>query len=230
LIVQVKGRPDRVYPLEGEEVVVGRDPRAAQLELGNVSVSRRHCRFVMAPGGAIVEDLGSQNGTMVNGSRVERHELKTGDVVGVGKFALVYLAEGREAQVYKGRLVDAMPRYFPRGAKVAEEGTFRLSARDSQALQARVDRSQVARVTDLDTRRSVRPESRVLWFGKGKDIPVAGVMGAAALAELSWTGEAHLLKRLSRMVRLEVNGNSVIEQVLKPGDLIRVGSSRFRYD
>jgi hypothetical protein len=230
LIVQVRGRPDRIYPLEGDEVVVGRDPKEAQLELGNVSVSRRHCRFVLAGGGAAVEDLGSQNGTLVNGTRIERHELKTGDVVSVGKFVLVYLGDGRDGQVYKGRLVDAMPRYYARGAKVAEDGTFRLSPRDAQALQSKVDRAEVARITDLDTRHGVRPGARVLWFGKGRDIPVEGVMGSAALAEISWTGEEHLIKRLSRMVRLDVNGNSVSEQKLKAGDLIRVAASRFRYD
>lgn len=48
-------------------------------------VSRVHCRFTLDDGGLGVEDLGSTNGTFVNGRRIERAPLMGGDTVKVGR-------------------------------------------------------------------------------------------------------------------------------------------------
>jgi pSer/pThr/pTyr-binding forkhead associated (FHA) protein len=49
-------------------------------------VSRLHCRLTSAASDqVVVEDLGSSNGTLVNGKRVDRSVLKTGDVLTVGR-------------------------------------------------------------------------------------------------------------------------------------------------
>lgn len=49
-------------------------------------VSRLHCRLTADPSDQlVVEDLGSTNGTMVNGSRVSRTVLKAGDLVTIGR-------------------------------------------------------------------------------------------------------------------------------------------------
>lgn len=53
-------------------------------------VSRLHCRFTAdASGQLIMEDLGSTNGTAVNGTPTARAVLRTGDVIGVGRIDLV---------------------------------------------------------------------------------------------------------------------------------------------
>ena len=52
-------------------------------------VSRLHCRFTALPSGELeVDDLGSTNGTFVNGRRVKRARLQAGDRVGVGRVEL----------------------------------------------------------------------------------------------------------------------------------------------
>ncbi len=49
-------------------------------------ISRVHCRLTADPSGQlVVEDLESQNGTYVNGQRVERATLKTGDQLTIGR-------------------------------------------------------------------------------------------------------------------------------------------------
>ena len=55
-------------------------------------VSRLHCRLTADEAdGLTVEDLGSTNGTSVNGERIERAALKTGDVLAVGRVAFTVL-------------------------------------------------------------------------------------------------------------------------------------------
>ncbi|MEA2271416.1 MAG: type transport system ATP-binding protein [Solirubrobacteraceae bacterium] len=70
----------------GGQVVIGRDPGAADVTLeDDPDVSRRHAAFSLAGGGVTVEDLGSTNGTLVNGQRLSGTvPLKNGDKVQVG--------------------------------------------------------------------------------------------------------------------------------------------------
>lgn len=75
--------------LRGERVVVGR-LSSSDLPLDDANVSREHAAFVAEGVGWAVEDLGSTNGTTVNGERVERRRLREGDVVQIGLTRLVY--------------------------------------------------------------------------------------------------------------------------------------------
>ena len=68
----------------GTECVIGRSTDA-DFVVEDVGVSRRHCRVLVGEGGYHVEDLGSRNGTFVNGARVTSARLLTaGDVIRVG--------------------------------------------------------------------------------------------------------------------------------------------------
>jgi pSer/pThr/pTyr-binding forkhead associated (FHA) protein len=55
-------------------------------------VSRKHAIFVRTPGGFVVRDVGSLNGTYVNRELVDEAVLRTGDEVQIGKFRLVFYA------------------------------------------------------------------------------------------------------------------------------------------
>ncbi|HSD21342.1 MAG TPA: GGDEF domain-containing protein [Anaeromyxobacter sp.] len=82
-------------PLE-LEVVLGRDPGCV-LRLPAEDVSRRHARVAPLDGGHLVEDLGSTNGTFVNGETITARRLASGDRIRVGPFVARYLAAGDEA-------------------------------------------------------------------------------------------------------------------------------------
>jgi Nif-specific regulatory protein len=66
-----------------EELTIGRDP-ANRVSLLDYALSRRHCVIVHDNGSFIVRDLGSHNGTMVNGAAVEEKVLEEGDRIAVG--------------------------------------------------------------------------------------------------------------------------------------------------
>jgi pSer/pThr/pTyr-binding forkhead associated (FHA) protein len=68
-------------------LLVGRDPRC-DIVLRDVTVSRRHARLICRDGAWIVQDLGSTNGTAVNGVAVGRCELRPGDRLCVGDTVL----------------------------------------------------------------------------------------------------------------------------------------------
>ncbi len=73
------------YPLEQEETLMGRD-LANDIAIGDPEVSRRHARFVKKEGTIYIEDLGSTNGTFLNGERISNpQQLRPGDVITLGE-------------------------------------------------------------------------------------------------------------------------------------------------
>jgi len=74
------------YALGEEGVVVGREPDSAQLVLDDRSVSARHARIEIDPrdGKYVILDLGSRNGTYVNGDAITAHSLQQGDKIYLG--------------------------------------------------------------------------------------------------------------------------------------------------
>jgi hypothetical protein len=66
-----------------QELLVGRH-HACDVVLSNLSVSRKHARLVFRDGSWVLQDLGSTNGTVVNGVNVGRCELRPGDRISLG--------------------------------------------------------------------------------------------------------------------------------------------------
>lgn len=78
----------------GRRILVGRSPNA-DLRLEDPSVSRLHARIEMRDDGVYVEDLGSRNGTVVDGKPVTApRRLAVDDEVTVGSAALVFRGVG----------------------------------------------------------------------------------------------------------------------------------------
>ena len=88
---------NRAIPLEEGENVIGRDA-AATVHLESLRISRYHARIVLRADEAVLEDLGSKNGTHLRGERLAAPaRLKPGDDVRIGPFTLTF-QKGRPAQ------------------------------------------------------------------------------------------------------------------------------------
>ncbi|MBM3150860.1 MAG: FHA domain-containing protein [Chloroflexi bacterium] len=75
----------RTYPLEVNEAVIGRDT-ANFISINDAEVSRKHAKLTRLDQGYAIEDLGSTNGTFINGQRiVARHALRPGDLISLGE-------------------------------------------------------------------------------------------------------------------------------------------------
>jgi pSer/pThr/pTyr-binding forkhead associated (FHA) protein len=95
LVIVVGRSTSQIVKLASGTTVVGRN-QDCQLRIGSSQVSRRHCQFVQQNGGLTLTDLGSSNGTLVNGERLtDSRTLGHGDEVEVGnvKFRVEKLEE-----------------------------------------------------------------------------------------------------------------------------------------
>ena len=85
------------FPLgEGQEIVIG---RSSELDMVLVEemVSRKHARIALTDGVINIEDLGSTNGTFVNGEKVDRGTLHEGDRVLIGTNILKVIATAQDS-------------------------------------------------------------------------------------------------------------------------------------
>lgn len=137
-VVPPAGEPFEVRP-EGDELVLGR-AADCDLQLTDGFLSRHHARLRNDGDGWTIEDLGSRNGTRVNGERVrEVRRLADGDVVALSGTVIEILAENEGA---------ARPE-SPTDAAERGDATVLLSARDLLAASRRLPASD-AITTDAE--------------------------------------------------------------------------------
>jgi predicted component of type VI protein secretion system len=93
-IVMSKGpTPGKTYDLTGTNITIGRDINA-EIVITIPEVSRRHSRLRLEAGRYMLEDLGSTNGTFVNGQRLTTpHLMRAGDTIMLGE-AVTLMFEG----------------------------------------------------------------------------------------------------------------------------------------
>lgn len=96
LVVKRGSNVGATYLLDKDVVKVGRNPEA-DVFLDDVTVSRKHAEFRRMAGRFGVADVGSLNGTYVNGDLKESSDLEGGDEVQIGKFKLVFLMGNQKA-------------------------------------------------------------------------------------------------------------------------------------
>ena len=84
-VLRLLGAEHTEVELNSAEFTAGRQEEGVDLCLPQPGVSRRHFQIVTEGGGYILRDLGSKNGTFLNGEKVWKEtELKSGDIIKAG--------------------------------------------------------------------------------------------------------------------------------------------------
>lgn len=106
LIMRSGPTPGAAFALEGDQMTIGRDS-TNEITINDAEISRRHARLTFQGGKYVLEDLGSTNGTFVNGQRLAGPRvLKAGEVVSFGEqIVLVF-----EASTFDPAATVASPR------------------------------------------------------------------------------------------------------------------------
>ena len=117
LVMSQGPQPGQMFSLEKDSTSLGRDP-GNDITIDDPQVSRQHARIMRQGGLMVIEDLGSTNGTFVNGVRLTgSHTLASGDMIGLGDVvALTYYGVGitaTETVVRQPAAAPPSPSYAP---------------------------------------------------------------------------------------------------------------------
>jgi predicted component of type VI protein secretion system len=92
LILSLEGSVIREIPIDKERIMIGRKAQN-DIQIENLAVSGEHACIVTILNDSFLEDLGSTNGTLVNGNQVKKHILQNNDVIEIGKYKMKYVVE-----------------------------------------------------------------------------------------------------------------------------------------
>src|SRR6195952_2025409 len=96
LILSMDGLVLKEVELTKERTTIGRRPYN-DIVIDNPAVSGEHAVLIAILNDCFIEDLGSTNGTTVNGQPIKKHFLQPNDTVELGKYKLKFLAEAKPA-------------------------------------------------------------------------------------------------------------------------------------
>lgn len=109
------------YEIDSNEIFIGRDPKKCQIILTDPEVSSVHAVVRRNNAQIIIEDLNSSNGTILNGERINKAQITTGDefVIGSTSFTLEVKSDLLEAE--SDRLMPVEPNQFVETEEIHEE-------------------------------------------------------------------------------------------------------------
>ena len=119
VILSLEGSVIRETNLDKERVTIGRKPQN-DIQIENLAVSSEHARIITILNDSFLEDLGSTNGTLVNGNPIKKHILQHNDTIEIGKYILKYVSDASAGQTsaedFERTMVLRMPNTAQRTA------------------------------------------------------------------------------------------------------------------
>jgi diguanylate cyclase (GGDEF)-like protein len=117
LVVLAGDQVGQMFMLSSEEMVLGREANA-DVQILDDGVSRQHAAVRTSQSGIVIEDMGSRNGTSVNGKLIKRHKLAEGDKIELGTATMLKftfhdeLDANFQRQMYDSALRDGLTGAF----------------------------------------------------------------------------------------------------------------------
>jgi len=155
LILSMDGLVLKEIPLTKERTTIGRKPHN-DIQIDNLAVSGEHAVIVTILNDSFLEDLGSTNGTIVNGNPIKKHFLQSNDVIELGKYKLKFVGEAAPAASGERADFEKTMVLRPAAMKAAQaaggSGPQAAIAQRQAAVQAAGASAAAAGVADKDAR------------------------------------------------------------------------------
>jgi pSer/pThr/pTyr-binding forkhead associated (FHA) protein len=217
MMVVADRKPLNVYNLWGPVIRIGRDA-GMEIVIDNIAVSREQAEVRQEGGVWRVRDLGSANGSFLNGERLSKSEiLRPGDEISFGKFAVLF-----EPQMPEAPAVATTS-----GAPVPSLGaTLALDPEEAQRLIRAAALKRLAQLQwQLGRQRGTHSiEGGVALVGRSPVCDLRIRAGGPMQYVLVARGkEGFEVRNLSRWFRMRVNGQPAFRVPLREGDAIQIG-------
>jgi pSer/pThr/pTyr-binding forkhead associated (FHA) protein len=135
LILSMDGLVLKEIPLSKERTTIGRKAHN-DIQIDNLAVSGEHAVIVTILNDSFMEDLGSTNGTLVNGNPVKKHFLQNNDVIELGKYKLKFIQEAGAQPAAAAADFEKTMVLRPSAMKAAAEQAKAAGLGGAQAAQA----------------------------------------------------------------------------------------------
>ena len=195
-----------------ESISIGRDVEN-DIHINNLAVSRFHAKIQKEGEKYIIKDLGSANGTFVNGNRIEWAELNVGDVVLVGKHALRLESSN-----------NVQDEAFIEGNTVMVDQE--TQEQFLKKLETQAPSSQTKLISSGGTEIPINSEFFTIGKNPGCNVSLKELFVKDTHASIVRQGDGNyrIINSGSFFKPTKVNGYKVQEKILKSGDIIQIGT------
>lgn len=230
LTVVYEGRTlDRYEFADDEEITVGRHEDCEIRIDNNKGISRRHCEILCKDGAHVLKDLGSSNGTYVNGKKIKRHTLNTGDVFSVVGMKIKY--EGSAKAVT--REAPEKPLGLPDLTMNVNPKSFRKAAAATGGGRGGASKIHGHIVIAGETKNTVLLHKSAYSIGKDPkaDLAIEGAF-TPRLAALIVRDQREfwLLDVSPKGNAVTVNDEEVRSRTLVDGDVVKIGGGKVEFE
>jgi len=221
LILSLRGRELDKFLLGQGKVIIGRIPEC-DIKIDNPAISRKHASIEHGPDGYLLTDLGSSNGTFLNGEPIKAAvALKPGDVIGLAKFELQFQdAPSSELEKMMGEM-DMEATMMVDSERMAK--AFQSTPESAPASSG--PRKLVVLKGDTNTK-ELPIERDVVTIGKASscDLVIKGFFLDKIEATLTHKETKYFLNPLGGSVKLN-DEKLTKEKQMKAGDTFSVGKA-----
>ena len=149
LILSMDGLVLKEIPLTKERTTIGRKPHN-DIQIDNLAVSGEHAVIVTILNDSFLEDLGSTNGTVVNGNPIKKHFLQNNDIIELGKYKLKFIGDAAPAAA--GEKADFEKTMVLRPSAMRAAASAAAPAAAEQAKTGGAQAATAAGIADKETK------------------------------------------------------------------------------
>jgi pSer/pThr/pTyr-binding forkhead associated (FHA) protein len=234
LIIEDDEGRKTVVPFARDEISIGRQ-EGNTIRLTERNVSRRHARLLRQNESIIIEDLGSYNGVLINGERIDtRSPIREGDLIEIGDYDLA--VEGAPVRNMDDTQPSAaMPIFPPDPAPTfvpATTGSNPSVTGPTKRVLGEHESPRLVGVADPFTGIDLRVPKAVTVIGRttdGADLAIDHPSVGRKHAKLQLEGGVWKIFDLNSANGIEINGTRQTAASLLPGDMIDIGEAKFRF-
>lgn len=240
----------KTYELDEPVISIGRLPENT-ISIANMGVSRRHVKIEEDTDRSyLCSDLNSLNGTYVNGKRIKKVTLQSGDRITIGKYTIIYEEVSGSRNFHPAqsdnKLVKPTAREYVGAPDISyvhrtTEPRMRAISNDRPTVMTDSTGNTVTDIPQtgestavlIETNKHVvhKLEKKFLTMGNSDedDIFVSGFMVSEHHVTIETLSDGIHISTTKLMGKIKVNGKPMRQHILQHKDRIEVGSSTFRF-
>ena len=231
VLLQFQDKVLKEFPIDKDIVTIGRKP-GNDIHIDNLAVSGFHAKIFRDGNAFVIEDLGSLNGTFLNGAKISKNQLRNNDKVLIGKHVLSFALSEDEKSAEQAVVAKS----------IKADETLVLDSHTQQKFLNRMPESKIhgegrellGGITVIEgaaERKEYELRDRVITIGKGSDaaIRLRGLFAPKVAALINRRKEGYFINPVGGTVT-KVNGSRIEERYdLKDGDIIEVGKVKMQF-
>lgn len=241
-VIYYNGEPLKTYEIDEPVISIGRLPENS-ITIANMGVSRRHVKIEEDTDRKyMLTDLNSLNGTYVNGKRIKKVNLSSGDKISIGKYTIIYeetaktdneldsgvynQVQSNTAQLNPSSYYDRLT--LPGMAMPANDMAIDVNPGEVEENGVK-DNCAVLIETNKHVVHKLDKPFMTIGSGESDDIFISGFMIGGGVVSIEKRQNDLYISTNKLMSKIKVNGKTVRSYKLQHKDRIEIGSSTFRF-